>query len=153
MKLTLNGKLTSICSGVHMSKSTDLTLLICVPIPRWIPEHRMHRKTPLFSSVRDSHQSRRRKSHIFHEAHRGSDGIRAWARAGLNILTVALAVCANFILGLLHEFPEGACVALSGGPVLSRHGDGGGRVKRSAVQSRERAWQAAATHAQTNGKI
>ena len=27
------------CSSVHESRSTDLTLLMCVPIPRWIPEH------------------------------------------------------------------------------------------------------------------
>ena len=36
------------CSSVHESKSTDLTLLICVPIPRWMPEQRMQRKTPKF---------------------------------------------------------------------------------------------------------
>ena len=38
---------TAICSGVQTSKSIDLTLLIWVPMPRWIPEQRMHRKTPL----------------------------------------------------------------------------------------------------------
>lgn len=38
---------TSICSGVHMSRSMDLTRLMCVPIPRWMPEHRMQRYTPL----------------------------------------------------------------------------------------------------------
>lgn len=27
------------CSSVHVSRSTDLTLLMCVPMPRWIPEH------------------------------------------------------------------------------------------------------------------
>lgn len=27
------------CSSVHASRSTDLTRLMCVPIPRWIPEH------------------------------------------------------------------------------------------------------------------
>lgn len=36
------------CSSVHESKSTDLTRLMCVPIPRWIPEHRMQMKTPRF---------------------------------------------------------------------------------------------------------
>lgn len=30
-----------------MSRSMDLILLIWVPILRWMPEHRMHRKTPL----------------------------------------------------------------------------------------------------------
>lgn len=42
-----DGVHTSICSGVHISRSIDFTLLICVPIPRWIPEHRMQRNTPL----------------------------------------------------------------------------------------------------------
>ena len=36
------------CSSVQVSRSTDLTLEMCVPIPRWIPEHRMHMKTPRF---------------------------------------------------------------------------------------------------------
>lgn len=27
------------CSSVQVSRSTDLTRLMCVPIPRWIPEH------------------------------------------------------------------------------------------------------------------
>ncbi len=38
------------CSSVHESRSTDLTRLMCVPIPRWMPEHRMQRKTPEVSS-------------------------------------------------------------------------------------------------------
>ena len=36
------------CSSVHASRSTDFTLLICVPIPRCIPEHRMQMKMPKF---------------------------------------------------------------------------------------------------------
>jgi hypothetical protein len=36
------------CSSVQVSRSTDLTLLICVPIPRCMPEHRMQMKTPRF---------------------------------------------------------------------------------------------------------
>lgn len=36
------------CSSVQESKSTDLTLLICVPMPRCIPEHRMQMKMPRF---------------------------------------------------------------------------------------------------------
>lgn len=47
-------RLTSICSGVHESRFTDLTLDICTPKFRCIPAHRMHRKTPRF-----------------HDAHRG----------------------------------------------------------------------------------
>ena len=30
-----------------MSRSMDLMRLMCVPMPRWIPEHRMQRYTPL----------------------------------------------------------------------------------------------------------
>ena len=36
------------CSSVQVSRSTDLTLLMCVPMPRCIPEHRMQMKTPRF---------------------------------------------------------------------------------------------------------
>ena len=53
------------CSSVQASRSTDLTRLMCVPMPRWMPEHlrithqsrlqawsalayRMHTKTPRF---------------------------------------------------------------------------------------------------------
>ena len=36
------------CSSVHASRSTDLTLLICVPIPRCIPEHLMQTNMPRF---------------------------------------------------------------------------------------------------------
>lgn len=36
------------CSSVHESRSTDLTLLMCVPIPRWMPEQRMQIKMPKF---------------------------------------------------------------------------------------------------------
>jgi hypothetical protein len=36
------------CSSVQVSRSTDLTLLMCVPMPRCIPEHRMQIKTPRF---------------------------------------------------------------------------------------------------------
>lgn len=43
------------CSSVHASRSTDLTRLIWVPIPLWMPEQRMQMKIPRF-----------------HEAHRGS---------------------------------------------------------------------------------
>jgi hypothetical protein len=43
------------CSSVQASRSTDLTRLIWVPIPLWMPEQRMQTKIPRF-----------------HEAHRGS---------------------------------------------------------------------------------
>lgn len=36
------------CSSVQASRSTDLTLLICVPIPLWMPEHLMQTKMPKF---------------------------------------------------------------------------------------------------------
>jgi len=63
--------LTFICSGVQISRSTDFTRLICVPIPRWIPEQRMHRKTPLKGMIRPE-QKRKFKAHKFHDAQRGS---------------------------------------------------------------------------------
>src|SRR5438045_9098792 len=49
------------CSSVQASRSTDLTLLMCVPMPRWIPEQRMHMKIPKFQlahlgSARDIYQ-------------------------------------------------------------------------------------------------
>lgn len=43
------------CSSVQESRSTDLTRLMWVPMPRWMPEQRMQTKTPRF-----------------HEAHLGS---------------------------------------------------------------------------------
>lgn len=36
------------CSSVQASRSTDLTLLIWVPMPRWMPEQRMQMKIPRF---------------------------------------------------------------------------------------------------------
>ena len=36
------------CSSVHASRSTDLTRLMCVPMPRWIPEHLIQTNTPIF---------------------------------------------------------------------------------------------------------
>ena len=36
------------CSSVHASRSTDLTLLMCVPMPRCIPEHLMQTNMPRF---------------------------------------------------------------------------------------------------------
>lgn len=40
-----------VCSSVQLSRSTDLTREICVPMPRWIPEQRMHTKTPKFQEA------------------------------------------------------------------------------------------------------
>ena len=37
-----------ICSSVQESRSTDFTREICVPMPRWMPEQRMHTNTPIF---------------------------------------------------------------------------------------------------------
>lgn len=36
------------CSSVQESRSTDFTLLMCVPIPRCMPEHLMQTNTPKF---------------------------------------------------------------------------------------------------------
>lgn len=41
-------RMDSICSGVQMSRSIDLTRLMCVPMLRWMPEQRIHRKQPRF---------------------------------------------------------------------------------------------------------
>ena len=45
---------TWICSGVHWSRLTDLTLEMWTPRLRWMPAQRMHMNTPRF-----------------HDAHRG----------------------------------------------------------------------------------
>jgi len=37
-----------ICSSFQVSRSTDLTREMWVPMPRWMPEQRMHTKTPMF---------------------------------------------------------------------------------------------------------
>lgn len=47
---------TWICSGVHWSRLTDLTLEMCTPRLRWMPAQRIHMNTPRF-----------------HEAHRGPE--------------------------------------------------------------------------------
>lgn len=39
------------CSSVHESRSTDLTLLMCTPRERCIPEQRIHMKTPKFQAA------------------------------------------------------------------------------------------------------
>ncbi len=41
-------KMLCSCSSVQASRSTDLTRLMWVPIPRWMPEQRMQTKTPRF---------------------------------------------------------------------------------------------------------
>lgn len=40
--------LTATCSGVHVSKFTDLTLEMCTPKLRCMPAQRIHRKIPIF---------------------------------------------------------------------------------------------------------
>lgn len=66
--------LTAICSGVQTSRSTDLTLLICVPMERWMPEQRMHKNTPLERRVQVSEgmDPRGHRTYRFQDAHRGS---------------------------------------------------------------------------------
>lgn len=43
--------LTWICSGVHWSRLTDLTLEMWTPRLRWIPAQRMHMNTPRFQDA------------------------------------------------------------------------------------------------------
>jgi hypothetical protein len=40
-----------ICSSVQESRSTDFTRDMWVPMPRWMPEQRMHTKTPRFQEA------------------------------------------------------------------------------------------------------
>lgn len=59
-------KSTKSCSSVHLSRFTDLTLDICVPRFLWIPEQRIHTKTPKFVEAhrgpsRTSDRAQRRK--------------------------------------------------------------------------------------------
>lgn len=42
---------TWICSGVHWSRLTDLTLEMCTPRLRWIPAQRIHMNTPRFQEA------------------------------------------------------------------------------------------------------
>lgn len=72
VSINIHSALTFICSTVHTSRSTDLTLLICVPIERCMPEHLMHKKTPLYSLVSQSLHSSTLATYKFHEAHLGS---------------------------------------------------------------------------------
>ena len=97
--------LTFICSTVQTSRSTDLTLLICVPMERWMPEHRMHKNTPLLE-VREV-QRDGRYAYRFHDAHRGSGCVvsSGWHSKAC-ILTVPLAVCAHFVFGTLQKLAQ-----------------------------------------------
>lgn len=70
------------CSSVQESRSTDLTRLMWVPMPRWMPEQRMQMKTPRFQ-----------------EAHRGSMLCQMeMVRKGRGIITlVFLAIGADLV--------------------------------------------------------
>jgi hypothetical protein len=54
------------CSSVQASRSTDLTRLIWVPIPRWMPEQRMQTKTPRFQldHLVSEHQRNQRATQV-----------------------------------------------------------------------------------------
>lgn len=52
------------CSSVHVSRSTDLTLLMCVPMPRWMPEQRMQMKTPRFQLAQRGCLFRLQSAHV-----------------------------------------------------------------------------------------
>lgn len=100
------------CSSVHVSRSTDLTLEMCVPMPRWIPEQRMHMKTPRFQL-----------------AHRGSGGesvgVQRMLLCARRLRTlVPLAVRARLVTLELDEVLERRPVllsAISGGIGPPRH--------------------------------
>jgi hypothetical protein len=52
------------CSSVQLSRSTDLTREICTPIERWIPEQRMHTKTPMFQDAHRGCLLRLQSAHV-----------------------------------------------------------------------------------------
>lgn len=102
------------CSSVQESRSTDLTRLMWVPIPRWMPEQRMQMKTPRFQL-----------------AHRGSGGRHVSALREMTDRErrtfVALAVGAHLVGLELEEILDRllvlSCPLGSGIRRSSRHGE------------------------------
>jgi len=112
---------TSICSGVQTSRSTDLTLLMWVPIPRWIPEHRIHRNTPLAVKSEPARQNVELERT---DSTRPTEDLESIVNQGLwgrcrQELTIFFAVCTNFVLWPLHQVPECPCESLCRCLVLS----------------------------------
>lgn len=99
------------CSSVQASRSTDLTRLIWVPIPRWMPEQRMQTKMPRFQ-----------------EAHRGSASgkqcqIVQKIKEERGNTFVSFAVCAGLVRFELQQVLDGLLVLRSPSRVWSpRHG-------------------------------
>jgi hypothetical protein len=58
------------CSSVQESRSTDLTRLMWVPMPRWMPEHRMQTKTPRFQLAHRGSEEERSQHSVTHLATR-----------------------------------------------------------------------------------
>ena len=73
------------CSSVQASRSTDFTLLICVPKPRCMPEHRMQMKMPKFQLAH--------LGSVKQEVSEGSLGRRDEDKLTL----ISLAVCTSLI--------------------------------------------------------
>lgn len=102
-------RMLCICSSVHESRSTDLTLLICVPMPRWMPEHRIQTKTPRFQEAhRGSKETGRSVMNLAHQ----------FSTVAVSRTLVSLAIGADLVGLQLQETLYGSCVLrrpLSGG--------------------------------------
>jgi hypothetical protein len=121
---------TAICSGVQVSRSTDLTFEMCVPMLRWIPEHRMQTKTPLWidtlSNLLHVLTCDKRTCSTKPNEHLREFRIRANPTEPEGPKrTVPLAVCAELVVGSLHQFAQRPGMPLCGSFVLTRHGVGG----------------------------
>jgi hypothetical protein len=98
------------CSSVQVSRSTDLTLLMCVPMPRCMPEQRMHMKTPRFQL-----------------AHRGSATCQHTSarKNRLERTLVSLAISACLVTLELYQVLQGCTIlfrTISGRVGPPRHG-------------------------------
>lgn len=120
------------CSSVQESRSTDLTRLMWVPMPRWMPEQRMQTKTPRFH---EAHLGSARRASQYHP--REVSQCRRW------LTFVALAVGANFVGLQLQEALDCLrvlCRPLGGGiRGASTHG-GEGRVETWTIRIEEQRW-------------
>lgn len=116
---------TSICSGVQVSRSTLLTLLMWVPIPRWMPEQRMHRNTPLVKSIHyEAHEVGQKSVHIPTSPSRICYTFSSISFRTQEALTIAFAVCTDFVAWSPYKLAQDLGKALSRSLVLSGHRGG-----------------------------
>lgn len=67
----------STCTAVQLSRSIDFTLLICVPMERWTPEHRIHMKHPRLKLAHRGSFLRQSTQYLFSGLWRSALRIRA----------------------------------------------------------------------------